>query len=48
MSDMTIMHGGVPYSELSSIGLYVLGDDDNLQDSHVNVLSQDLFRNNSG
>lgn len=46
MSDMTIMHAGIPYSELSSIGLYVLGDDDNLLDSNVNVVSQDLFRNN--
>jgi DNA-directed RNA polymerase II subunit RPB1 len=40
------MQATIPYSDLSSIGLYVLGDEDNRQDSHVNVTSQDLFRNN--
>lgn len=42
MSTMT----QIPYSEIDSIGLYVLGDDDNERDAHVNVVSQDLFRNN--
>jgi len=40
------MQSNIPYSDLSSIGLYVLGDEDNRKDSHVNVVSQDLFRNN--
>lgn len=40
------MQTSIPYSELNSIGLYILGDEDNIRDSHVNVTSQDLFRNN--
>lgn len=36
----------VPYSEISSIGLYVLGTEDNIHNGHVNVLFQDLMRNN--
>ena len=36
----------IPYSELSSIKLYVLGNEDNIRHAHVNVVSQDLFRNN--
>ena len=36
----------IPYSDLNSIGLYVMGDEENQKDSHVNVVSQDLFRNN--
>jgi len=40
------MKSNIPYSDLSSIGLYILGDQDNQKDSHVNVVSQDLFRNN--
>ena len=35
----------VPYSEITSISLYVLGDEDNKRDAHVNVVHQDLFRN---
>jgi DNA-directed RNA polymerase beta' subunit len=36
----------VPYSEISSIGLYILGTEDNIHDAHVNVIYQDLTRNN--
>jgi DNA-directed RNA polymerase II subunit RPB1 len=35
----------IPYAELSSIGFFVLGSDDNKRDSHVTVTHQDLFRN---
>ena len=36
----------IPFSEITSIELYVLGNSDNVRDAHVNVVSQDLFRNN--
>jgi len=35
----------IPYSELDGIGLYVLGSEENKQDSYVNIVSQDLHRN---
>lgn len=35
----------IPFSEINSIGLYVLGTEDNIRDAHVNVIYQDLFRN---
>jgi DNA-directed RNA polymerase II subunit RPB1 len=34
----------VPYAEVTGIGLYVLGNEDNANASHVHVVHQDLFR----
>lgn len=34
----------IPFSHLTSIELFVLGNEENIRDSHVNVVSQDLFR----
>jgi DNA-directed RNA polymerase beta' subunit len=36
----------IPYGEISGIQLFVLGTEDNIRDAHVNVIYQDLFRNN--
>jgi DNA-directed RNA polymerase II subunit RPB1 len=35
----------IPHSEISSIGFYVLGTEDNKRDATVTVVHQDLFRN---
>ena len=34
----------IPYSHLTSVELFVLGNEENIRDSFVNVVSQDLFR----
>jgi DNA-directed RNA polymerase beta' subunit len=39
------MSDNIPYAEISSIQLYVLGSEDNKRDSNVSVIHQDLFRN---
>lgn len=36
----------IPYSQITSISLYVLGSEDNIRDAHVEVTSQESFRNN--
>lgn len=36
----------IPYAEVSSFGLYPLGSEDNMRDATVQVLYQDLMRNN--